>query len=300
MTQREHLPLLMNTSVVRFRSLDESRLINNYLYQCLRSEMFVNGLKSQATGSAQLNCGPTHIRKMKLPLPPLEVQREIVSEIEGYQRVIDGARAVVENWRPQIAVDPEWPVVRVRDVCTVNPKKSELNGFDPQTLVSFVPMADVREHTMQVQPHQERTIADVSASYSYFRDNDVLVARVTPCFENGKAGIATGLKNSIGFGSSEFHVLRSGGEVLPEWVYLSMMEPKFRELAIRNMTGTGGLQRVPKRFVEEYEIAVPSLEVQHDILAEFDNERAMVEGNRQLIERMEGKVRDVVGRVWGE
>ena len=270
-------------------------------YECVfRSKQFNDDALKRLSGAQLPRINWQSLASIEVPLPPLEIQREIVSEIEGYQRVIDGARAVVDNWRPRIAVDPEWPVVELGEVCKVNPKKSELNGFDPQTLVSFVPMADVREHTMQVQPHQERTISDVSASYSYFRDNDVLVARVTPCFENGKTGIAMGLKNSIGFGSSEFHVLRSGGEVLPEWVYLSMMEPKFRELAVRNMTGTGGLQRVPKRFIEEYEIAVPSLEVQHDILAEFDNERTMVEGNRQLIERMEARVRDVVSRVWGD
>ena len=274
---------------------NSDRLQKLFLFHILRS------LESQIsgnTGTAFASINVRDIKKIEFPLPPSAVQREIVSEIEGNQRVIDGARAVVDNWRPRIAVDPEWPVVAVKEVCTLNPKKSELNNIDPSTRVSFVPMADVREYTMHVQPSQERTISDVKASYSYFRDDDVLIARVTPCFENGKAGIATGLKNGVGFGSSEFHVFRCHESISPSWLYLSLMEPKFKDAAIRNMTGTGGLQRVPRRFVEEYQIAVPTLDTQSRILAEIAEDAASVESNVALMQRLGRRIAKTIERVW--
>src|SRR5205085_2547829 len=83
----------------------------------------------------------------------------------------------------------------------------------------------------------------------------------TPCFENGKAGIARDLKNGIGFGSSEFVVLRSNENVLPQWLYLNVTSPRFRELGKARMTGTGGLQRVPKDFIESFLIPLPSIDV---------------------------------------
>ena len=239
-------------------------------------------------------------KKYKLPLPPLEVQREIVSEIEGYQRVIDGARAVVENYRPQIAVDPEWSMVEVREACVVNPRKSEIAAMDGAKIVSFVPMSDMGENRMYFEVKDYKCLKEVGSSYTYFKDNDVLIAKVTPCFENGKAGIAKGLSNGIGFGSSEFYVLRPTEEVLPEWIFLCVANSAFRKWATPQMTGTGGLQRVPRRVVESYKIPLPTLTIQQQIVAEIESEQALVETNLELIERFEKKIRDAVGRVWGE
>src|SRR5208283_5430873 len=144
--------------------------------------------------------------------------------------------------------------VRLGDICTVNPRKSQLADLVPDTRVSFVPMADLNEHRIDFLPSEEKLLSEVSASYTYFENNDVLLAKVTPCFENGKAGIARGLLNGVGFGSSEFYVLRSSAQVLPEWIYFCVMHPLFRHGAIKQMTGTGGLQRIPKRYVENFDI----------------------------------------------
>jgi type I restriction enzyme M protein len=107
---------------------------------------------------------------------------------------------------------------------------------------------------------------------------------VTPCFENGKAGIARGLVNGIGFGSSEFYVLRSNGQVLPEWLYFCVTHQIFREPAIAQMTGTGGLQRVPRGFVEGFQIPLPPLEVQQVIVAEVDGYQKVIDGARAVLD----------------
>ena len=159
-----------------------------------------------------------------------------------------------ERYRPSQQSTSKFPMRTIKSVCTINPKKSEIADRDPETAVSFVPMADLNENNIAFDPLQERTLAEVQGSYTYFRNGDILLARVTPCFENGKAGIAKGLTNGIGFGSSEFHVLRCSDEILPDYLYRCITQPNFKEMGIAQMTGTGGLQRVPREFVQEFEI----------------------------------------------
>ncbi len=176
-----------------------------------------------------------------------------------------------------------FPLVKLGEVCTVNPRKSQL-AVKPETRVSFVPMADLNEHRIRFTPTEDKQLSEVSASYTYFEDNDVLLAKVTPCFENGKAGIARGLRNGIGFGSSEYYVLRSNGTVLPEWVYFCIMHPLFRDAAVSQMTGTGGLQRVPRDYVVNFQMPLPPLDVQREIVADIEGYQKVIDGARAVID----------------
>jgi type I restriction enzyme M protein len=189
-----------------------------------------------------------------------------------------------ERYRKGGAKTNIFPLVKLSEVCTVNPRKSQLDGKPLDTRVSFVPMADLNEHQIAFRPNDEKRLSEVQTSYTYFEDNDVLLAKVTPCFENGKAGIARGLLNGIGFGSSEFYVLRSNGQVLPEWVYFCVMHPLFREAATDQMTGTGGLQRVPRDYVENFQIPLPPLEVQKEIVAEIEGYQKVINGARAVLD----------------
>ena len=189
-----------------------------------------------------------------------------------------------ERYKENIVGDHKFPVAKIGEVCNINPRKSELVDRSPDTLVSFVPMVDLNENRMLFQPMQEKLLAEVLSSYTYFADDDVLLARVTPCFENGKAGIARGLLNGIGFGSSEFIVLRCGDGILPEWMYFCVTHPLFRNWAVHQMTGTGGLQRVPRSSVAGFQVPLPPLEVQREIVAEIAGYQKMIDGARAVVE----------------
>ena len=195
-----------------------------------------------------------------------------------------------ERYRENGARIHTFPLVRIGDICTINPRKSQLADLKPDTTVSFVPMADLNEHQMAFQASEDKQLSEVSASYTYFEDNDVLLAKVTPCFENGKAGIARGLLNGIGFGSSEFYVLRSSGQALPEWIYFCVMHPLFRDAAVAQMTGTGGLQRVPRGFIEGFQIPLPPLEVQKEIVAEIDSYQKVINGSRAVLDHYRPRI----------
>ncbi len=183
-----------------------------------------------------------------------------------------------ERYRENGVRTHAFPLVTLGKVCTINPAKSEGLSLPPDTLVSFVPMADLGENRMNFTPKEMKRIGEIGSSYTYFRDGDVLVAKVTPCFENGKAGIAKGLANGVGFGSSEFYVLRPVDSVTSEFIYFCVTSRIFREQAIAQMTGTGGLQRVPRTFVEQFEIPLPPLEVQKEIVAEIDGYQKVIDG----------------------
>ena len=189
-----------------------------------------------------------------------------------------------ERYREATRTEYAVPRVSIGDVCTVNPRKSEIGGLPPETVVSFVPMAALDERRISFAPDETKPLAEVASSYTYFAEGDVLLAKVTPCFENGKAGIARGLSNGIGFGSSEFYVLRPSEKTVAQWIYHCVMHPSFRTPAAANMTGTGGLQRVPRDFVERFEIPLPPLEVQREIVAEIEGYQKVIDGARTVLE----------------
>ncbi len=189
-----------------------------------------------------------------------------------------------ERYRESVLTTNIFPLVKINDICTINPRKNQLSEMNPDTRVSFVPMADINEHQMVFQPIAEKLLSEVTSSYTYFEDNDVLFAKVTPCFENGKAGIAKGLINGIGFGSSEFYVLRCSEQVLPEFLYFCITHPFFRDTAVAQMTGTGGLQRVPRDYVENFKIPLPPIAIQQEIVAEIEDYQKVIDGARAVID----------------
>lgn len=164
-----------------------------------------------------------------------------------------------------------WPLVRLSDCTTIKPPKSEAKKLLSDTdLVSFVPMNSLGINRKNLELTEDRQLSSVSGSYTYFAENDVLLAKITPCFENGKLGIAKGLTNGVGFGSSEYIVFRSNGLVDPDYLYYFLLQPSFRQSGQAVMTGAVGHKRVPKEFVENTAIPLPSISEQKRIVAILD------------------------------
>jgi len=157
------------------------------------------------------------------------------------------------------------------EVCEFKPPKSEARKrLDDNAPVSFAPMEDLGINRKFLTATQVRSLSSVAGSYTYFTEGDVLLAKITPCFENGKLGIAAGLTNGVGFGSSEFMVLRPGANLDREYLYYYLARAAFREEGALRMGGAVGQQRVPREFVETYPIPLPPLPEQHRIVAILD------------------------------
>lgn len=176
----------------------------------------------------------------------------------------------------------EWDVKLLNDICEVNPKKEILNENDR---VSFISMEQV-SNSGGVINTSDRIYKEVSKGYTGFRNKDVLLAKITPCFENGKRALVDNLINGVGFGSTEFHVLRSKEKISSSnFLYYYINTHRFRSLAELNMTGSAGQKRVPTTFLNEIKLVVPTLKEQEkiaDILSTVDSQ---IDDTDKLIEK---------------
>lgn len=164
-----------------------------------------------------------------------------------------------------------WRTKSIGEVATIKPPKSEARERAPaDALVSFLPMENLGIAIKYPQPRQTKKLSEVMGSYTYFAEDDVLLAKITPCFENGKLGIAKGLKNGIGFGSSEFIVLRPHSAITSEWLFYFLSREDFRTEGAQRMGGAVGQQRVPKEFLEACQIPTPPLPEQQRIVHILD------------------------------
>ena len=149
--------------------------------------------------------------------------------------------------------------MKLKTVCEINPKCTIPEDCAE---VSFIPMQGISDDG-KIDLSDVRICGDVKKGYTSFEEDDVLFAKITPCMENGKGAIARGLTNRIGFGSSEFHVLRPNTSmVTSEWLYFLTSWTLFRRDAEKHMTGSAGQKRVPKKYLEDYEVNLPSLREQ--------------------------------------
>lgn len=164
-----------------------------------------------------------------------------------------------------------WQTKPLADVCEIKPPKSEARErVAADALVSFTPMEDLGIDRKFLNASQVKPLKSVVGSYTYFAEGDVLLAKITPCFENGKLGIAAGLSNGIGFGSSEFIVFRPSKSLNKGFLYYYLSRLEFRSEGAARMGGAVGQQRVPKEFIESYHIPVPPLSEQQRIVGILD------------------------------
>jgi type I restriction enzyme, S subunit len=268
----------------------------DYFFKFLQTE----NIKTFVENSSKRAAGQDGVRKELLakypvPLPPLSEQKRIVEILDEAFAAIDKAKANVEK-NLQNAKElfesylqnvfknkgDDWEQKQLKEVFEIKPPKVEAkNKLKENDSVSFLPMEDLNVLAFEIKPKQEKKLKEVIGSYTYFADNDVLLAKITPCFENGKIGIAKNLINGIGFGSSEYIVFRANGSIIPEYLYYFLSRNSFREDGRKIMAGAVGHKRVTKEFIEEYTIPFPisrsNQQALINIFNRFSNEIKRVE-----------------------
>ncbi len=168
-----------------------------------------------------------------------------------------------------------WEVKKLGEICEINPK-TEILLLNENDEVSFIPMASVEAET-NIFTESKSKFSKVKKGYTKFRDDDILFAKITPCMENGKICIVNNLKFGIGFGSTEFHVIRPNKNTLSKYIYYFVSQISFRQMAQIYMTGAVGQRRVPSKILENFEIPLPPLSEQKAIADKLDDSFAKIE-----------------------
>jgi len=192
----------------------------------------------------------------------------------------------IEYKQAEISLIPDnWKMVRLGEVCEINPSRPKGLTRLPDAPTTFIPMAAVDEKTGTVAKPEIVPYKKVSKGYTYFEEDDVLFAKITPCMQNGKHVIASNLIDGVGFGTTEFHVLRHKDEVLPEWIYFFIRQPYFLQEATAYFTGAVGQQRIPEYFLSDYIIPLPPLKEQKRIASKIQELMQEVERARTACEK---------------
>ena len=179
-------------------------------------------------------------------------------------------------------VPSHWDVKKLKYLAKLSPSKAEII-CNHEELCSFIPMEKLKLNTLVLD--EIKQIKSVYSAYTYFRNEDLLIAKVTPCFENKNFAIAKNLVNSIGFGSSEIYVLRAYNNLFNKFLFYRLQEQNFMEIAISKMSGTGGLKRVPSEFINNFQLALPPYLEQQKIAQFLDDKTAKIDQAVDLAEK---------------
>lgn len=232
---------------------------------------------SKSAGSLSPRVKWENLKNYEFELPNMDKQRELAKILwaidttkKAYQKLLQKTDELVKSQFIEMFGEPGsdnkgWGLTILGNCCELNPRRPR--DIDSEAEYSFVAMPSVSEKGI-VDSSILRPYSEVCKGFTYFAENDVLFAKITPCMENGKGGVAVGLKNGAGFGSTEFHVLRPIlGKSNPFWLYIITMFSKFRQDAEKVMTGTGGQRRVPIMYLDQYPISLPPIELQNEFEA---------------------------------
>jgi type I restriction enzyme M protein len=280
----------------------EGRVVPALYAYIFRSGMFNDAVMGQLKGAQLPRVGWASFAELEIPLPPLEVQREIVAEIEGYQKVIDGARAVLDQYRPHIPIRSEWPMVVLREVCelergVVYAKEDEvtdgghevLRANNIDHLNSRLVLSDIKQIRKTVEFDDQKKL----------RRNDIFIC------------LASGSKDHVGkaayidedthyyFGGFMGAVRSTDPRLHPKFLFFTLSTPRFNDFLRAQIVGAN-INNLSSGILFRFSVPLPPLEIQLAIVADIEAEQRLVAANHELVARFEKKIEAAIARVWGE
>ncbi|MFY9156290.1 MAG: putative type I restriction enzymeP M protein [Chloroflexi bacterium ADurb.Bin120] len=264
-----------------------------YVFELLKSPIFRTHLNHSILAVNIRNLKSSMVYDFSIPFPPLEVQQEIVDEIEGYQKVIDGARQVVENYKPVIPIDPDWPLVKLGEVCETTSGGTPLRSITEYYEGGTIPWLRSGEVNRGYIEESELFITEMglnNSSAKIFPINTVLVAMY---------GATAGQVGLLKFESSTNQAICGilpNDQYIPEFLYYFLLSKTEYFVEI---SGGGAQPNISQRIIKELLIPKPNISDQEKIVEALESERSVIELNKTLIERFETKIAARIQSVWG-
>ena len=280
----------VDCTIFRFTSLITAKY---FVFLTLSSE-YQSKIDSKLSGATRQRISKGNLLETEIPLPPLEVQEKIVEELDGYQKIINGAKQIVENWKPKIDVDPSWEKVKLGDVCDTSsggtPLKSHLEYYEGGT----IPWLRSGEVAQGFIKKSELFITEEglkNSSAKLFPVDTVLVAMY-----GATAGEVGLLKFETTTNQAVCGVFPND-KYLPEFLYYSLLEQK--EIMV-SQAGGGAQPNISQNVIRNLEIFKPTIDVQKQIVEKIEAERALVDSAKQLIALYEQKTKEVIAKLWSD
>ncbi|MCA6381469.1 MAG: N-6 DNA methylase [Cytophagales bacterium] len=288
--------LLLNQRVGLIRSNSE-KLGKDFLSKLLLSDFFYDYCQRTAGGGAQGNISPKEILNFQIPLPPLSIQQEIVAEIEGYQKIIDGAKAVVENYKPKIDIDPEWEMVELQEVCNVTsggtPDRN-INGYWNGT----IPYIKTGEIFFNRITKAEEFITEAGLKNSSTRliaPGTILMAMYGQGVTRGRVAI---LEFEAAINQAVAAISKKNDEINLEFLFYQL-QGMYKYLRMISDARGGNQSNLNAKLIKELKICLPPKDIQQQIVTQIEKEQVLINANKQLIEIFEQKIKDRIAKVWG-
>ena len=274
------------------------RLNQDFLYNILGSKYVFAQFEKAATGGVVNNLNSALVREVRIPLPPLTVQKEVVAEIDGYQKIISGARTVLDHYRPDIPFRPEWPTVKLSDVCSIKsggtPDRSNeryWNGNVPwvtTTLINFDVIENANEYIT--------TEGLENSSAWIVPKGTVLMAMYGQGVTRGRVAVL-GIDAAINQACAAFQLK---GDQLDSRYLFRVLQSRYEDLRKISDARGGNQSNLSAQILKDYSIPLPPLAKQKAIVEELDGERELVAASRELVSRFENKIQMTLARVWGD
>ena len=239
------------------------------------------------------------LSNLEIPLPPLEEQKKIVEILQFADYLKERRREAIKlidkivmsvfyDMFGDPATNPKgWEVKKLSEIADINPRNFIPENWNDEKEVGFIPMENIDGETGEIRQIGIKKLSRVRSGKTRFKEKDVLFAKITPCVENKKVALVRNLPSEVGFGSTEFHVIRAKeGITVPEFVLYLARTGYVREQAILSMTGTSGRKRVPASFLKNFDVPLPSLDLQQ----EFAEIVSKLEAKRKKMEEAEEKL----------
>ncbi len=294
---------ICSTDILVYRVNDDC--IASYLSYVMRSTIFNKKVLQGISGAQLPRVNTSYFETIKIPLPPLNIQQEIVAEIEGYQKIIDGARAVVDNYKPHIQIDPAWEMVELGDIITILTDYHANGSY--KILKENVTLLDEKSYAWMIRSTDFENSFNNKLKYidkhsyeflskSKVYSGDLIINKIGNA---GKVYIVPELSMPCSLAMNQF-LIRVDKEIfLNKFIYLCLKHPISKQQINSRVKGAT-TKTIDKQAIRSLTIHAPPLETQTQIVAQIEKEQALVNANKELIDLFEQKIKDKIASVWGE